>query len=251
MNPLDGIINLDKPAGVTSAKALYRVRRITGQRKSGHAGTLDPMATGVLVLCLGKATKLVEKIMHLPKVYRTTARLDVTSESFDADREMRPVDVPRVPTEDEIRAALGTLTGAIEQIPPAISALKVGGVPSYRRAAEGAKIELAPRKVTVYWMHVHSFTWPELDFEVCCGRGTYIRAIARDLGTALNTGGCLTALRRTRVGPFTADEAWTPDRLEARSPNADRVIAFEDVGRLLDDPQALQPPEAPAQLGRS
>lgn len=249
MNPIDGIINLDKPAGVTSAKALYRVRGITGQRKSGHAGTLDPMATGVLILCLGKATKLVEKIMQLPKVYRATARLDVTSESFDADRETTPVDVTSIPSEEDVRAALAALTGEINQTPPAISALKVGGVPSYRHASEGTDIPLAPRKVMVYWMHVHSFTWPELDFEVCCGRGTYIRALARDLGTALRTGGCLTALRRTQVGPFTADEGWTPDRLEARDSNASGLVSLERARAVVDDPNALQPPEPPAAVG--
>ena len=131
---MDGLINLNKPTGITSAKALYQVRSITKVRKSGHAGTLDPAATGVLVLCLGKATKLVESMMNQPKVYRATARLDVTSESFDSDRPLVPVEVKCVPTADDVRLACERFVGEIEQVPPKISAIKVGGVPAYKLA---------------------------------------------------------------------------------------------------------------------
>ena len=120
---MDGIINLNKPVGITSAKALYRVRSLTRQRKSGHAGTLDPAASGVLVICLGKATKLVESIMDQPKVYRATARLDVTSESFDSDRPLIPVEVANVPTLETVQAACTSFEGTIEQVPPQISAI--------------------------------------------------------------------------------------------------------------------------------
>ncbi|MEE9293470.1 MAG: tRNA pseudouridine(55) synthase TruB [Phycisphaerae bacterium] len=214
-NTIDGIINLFKPVGITSAKAVYRVRAITGVRKSGHAGSLDPAADGVLVVCAGKATKLVEQIMDLPKVYRATARLDVTSESFDSDRPLCPVSVASVPTLDQVRTALAGLEGRIQQVPPRISAIKLGGVPAYKTAGQEDAPPLAAREVTVYWTHLHGYDWPTIDFEVACGRGTYVRALIRDVGVGLSAGGCLTSLRRTMVGPFTADDAWTFDRMRA------------------------------------
>ena len=204
---MDGIINLDKPTGITSAKALYRVRSITRQRKSGHAGTLDPGASGVLVLCLGKATKLVESIMDQPKVYRAKARLDVTSESFDSDRPLVPVEVAAVPSPERLQEACKPFEGQIEQIPPRISAVKVGGQPAYKRARRNEPVELAPRPARIYWLHVYRYAWPDLDFELCCGRGTYVRSLIRDLGATLCTGGCLTSLIRTRVGPFTLESS--------------------------------------------
>ena len=162
---MDGLINLHKPTGITSAKALYKVRSITKVRKSGHAGTLDPAASGVLVLCLGKATKLVESIMNQPKVYRATARLDVTSESFDSDRPLVPVDVTEEPTADDVRHACDRFVGEIEQVPPNISAVKVGGVPAYKLARREETVELKPRPARIYWLHVYAYDWPTLDFE--------------------------------------------------------------------------------------
>lgn len=231
---MDGIINLNKPTDITSAKALYRVRSIVKQRKSGHAGTLDPGASGVLVLCLGQATKLVELIMDQPKVYRATARLDVTSESFDSDRPLIPVQVARPPTADDLAHALTTFEGEIQQVPPEISAVKVGGVPSYKRVRRSQAVTLAARPVRVYWLHVHRFAWPELDFQMCCGRGTYVRAVIRDLGQRLGTGGCLTGLVRTRVGPFTLDEAHSFDSLRAAAGPDDYLIPLEPARELLD-----------------
>lgn len=204
---MDGIINLYKPPGISSAKALYRVRTLTGVRKSGHAGTLDPAAEGVLLLCLGSATKLVERLMNLPKTYRSVARLDVTSESFDSDRPLKPVPVSDIPTSADVLAAFATLTGAIEQTPPAISAIKIGGRPAYRIQRAGRVPELKPRLVHVYAQTVIRYEWPEVEFETVCGRGTYIRAIIRDVGAALGVGGCLTHLTRVAVGPFLAAEA--------------------------------------------
>lgn len=241
---LDGIINFNKPTGITSAKALYKVRSITQQRKSGHAGTLDPGASGVLVLCLGRATKLVERIMDQPKVYCTTARLDVTSESYDADRELIPVTVSEPPTEAAIRHALARFEGTIQQLPPQISAIKIGGVPSYKLARKGRSAELTPRPVRVYWVHFHRYEYPEVEFEMCCGRGTYVRAIIRDLGDTLGTGGCLTSLVRTRIGPFSQDQAWTVDALASAASPADYLIELDECKRLLD-PDAIFIPERP------
>ncbi len=240
---LDGLINLNKPVGITSAKALYRVRSITGERKSGHAGTLDPGASGVLLICMGRATKLVERIMDQPKVYRASARLDVTSNSHDADAPMSQVDTPVIPDVDTVRAALDGFEGDIEQIPPAISAVKVGGQPAYKRARWGQSFELKPRRARVYWIHLHCFDWPVIDFEMCCGRGTYVRAIIRDLGAKLHTGGCLTTLVRTRVGPFDLCDAWTLDSLETPC-RSECVHEYKDLLRLLE-PRPLSMPVRP------
>ena len=241
---LDGLINLHKPTGITSAKALYKVRSITKVRKSGHAGTLDPAASGVLVLCLGKATKLVESIMNQPKVYRATARLDVTSESFDSDRPLVPVEIKGVPTADDVRLACDRFVGEIMQVPPKISAIKVGGVPAYKLAGRGEALELKPRPARIYWLHVHAYDWPALDFEMACGRGTYVRAVIRDLGETLGTGGCLTSLVRTRVGPCVIDKAWTFAALAGAGGPEEYMIDLEQARESLD-PQAVQIPPEP------
>ncbi len=229
----DGILNFNKPVGITSAKALYRVRKITRVRKSGHAGTLDPGADGVLVLCLGKATKLTEALMDQPKVYRARARLDVTSESFDSDRPLVEVPVATIPDPDDVRAACARFEGTIEQVPPAISAIKVGGRPAYKRQRAGEEVVLRSRPVRIYWIAVRRYEWPRLDFEMACGRGTYVRALIRDLGAALGTGGCLTALTRTRVGPFGLDEAVTFETLESAGDWRRYLVPLEDARALL------------------
>lgn len=215
---MDGLIVLNKPVGITSAKAVYRVRKITGQRKSGHAGTLDPGASGVLIICLGRGTKLVERLMDLPKTYRAAARLDVTSESFDSDRPLVPVPVDRPPPLEAVESALQSFVGVVEQVPPQVSAVKVGGVPAYKRVRRGQEVTLAARPVRIDAIRLLAYAWPSLEFEVTCGRGTYVRALIRDLGTRLGTGGCLTALCRTRVGPFSLDGATTFEAFEAAPP---------------------------------
>ena len=242
---MDGIINFNKPIGITSAKALYKVRSITGQRKSGHAGTLDPGASGVLVLCMGKATKLVESIMDQPKVYRATARLDVTSESFDSDRPLLPVEVVSVPTLDDVKDACGTFEGVIQQVPPAISAIKVGGQPSYKLTAKGKPPKLEPRSATIYWLHVHAYNYPAIDFELACGRGTYVRSLIRDLGEALATGGCLTSLVRKQVGPFVVGEAETYISLESAGDPNDYLTPLEHARDLLNPDSIKIPPRPP------
>ncbi|MCH7812703.1 MAG: hypothetical protein IID40_01655 [Planctomycetes bacterium] len=147
---LHGIINFHKHPGITSAKALYAVRKVVGQRKSGHAGTLDPAADGVLVLCLGRATKLVEQVMDQPKVYRARARLDVTSASFDSDRPLVDVAVGSPPDEAAVRAALERFVGEIQQVPPAVSAIKVGGQASYKLERRGQAVPLKARPARIY-----------------------------------------------------------------------------------------------------
>lgn len=240
--PPDGILNLNKPPGISSAKALYRVRGILGQRKSGHAGTLDPAATGVLLICLGRATRLVEGIMDLPKVYRAAARLDVTSESFDSDRALEPVPCEKVPTPDEIRDALRAFEGNILQTPPAISALKVGGVPAYRRFHSGRPVELAARPVVIYWIAVRHFSWPLIEFDMACGRGTYVRGLIRDLGIQLRTGGCLTALSRLSVGPFALADSCSLDELRGDLEPARQVIPLESAREMIEKGISAIPP---------
>lgn len=241
---MDGILNLHKPTGVTSAKALYRVRKLTGVRKSGHAGTLDPLATGVLLLCHGKATKLVERLMDLPKVYRAVARLDVTSESFDADRAMTPVPVATPPDEGAVRSTLAAMEGEILQAPPAVSAIKVGGRPAYKLERKGTPPELPPRPVRIYWIVIEHYAWPELRFSMACGRGTYVRAVARDLGAALGVGGCLTALERSAVGPFRVEDAFGLEQLAELPDAAAAITPLETVLAMLAQPSA--PPPRPA-----
>ncbi len=232
MEAIDGLINFYKPVGITSAKALYAVRKLTGQRKSGHTGTLDPAAEGVLVLGLGKGTKLTELLMDQSKVYRAKARLDVTSESFDSDRPLIVVPVSDPPDRDSVLAALNGFVGEIEQIPPAISAIKVGGQRAYKLNRQGEAVELKPRPARIYWVHLHEYEWPNVEFEMACGRGTYVRALIRDLGTALNTGGCLTGLVRTRVGPFSIGDALSLDALAEFDADS-HVVPTEQARSLL------------------
>ena len=239
---MDGIIDFNKPTGITSAKALYRVRKITGVRKSGHAGTLDPGADGVLVLCLGKATKLVETLMDQPKVYRAAARLDVTSESFDSDRPLVEVPVATPPDEAAIREACRRFEGVIEQVPPVISAVKVGGRPAYKRNRAGETVELRSRRVQVHWLQVTGYDWPVLEFELACGRGTYVRALIRDLGAALQTGGCLTGLARTAVGPFRLEDGWTFEALEHAAGAGEYLTPLDRARELLSAGPVRIPP---------
>lgn len=225
---------MNKPVGITSAKALYRVRKITRMRKSGHAGTLDPAADGVLVLCLGKATKLVESIMDQPKVYRAWARLDVTSKSHDSDSPLEAVPSAEPPSLGRLREVLHSFEGRLEQVPPVVSALKIGGQPAYKLARKGQTPELKARMVTIYWLLLHAYDWPVVEFEMCCGRGTYVRALIRDLGVRLGTGGCLTGLTRKAVGPFALEEAVTFQDLEKMTDPLTALLPLNRVRELLD-----------------
>ncbi|MFQ5494831.1 MAG: tRNA pseudouridine(55) synthase TruB [Phycisphaerae bacterium] len=241
---VDGVINLLKPVGITSAKALYRVRSITGIRKSGHAGTLDPAAEGVLVVCQGRATKLVEKIMDLPKVYRATARLDVTSVSFDSDRTLLDVPVTDPPDVQRVREALASFQGRIKQTPPRVSAVKLGGVPAYKTVGVEDAPPLRSRDALIYWAHLHAFDWPTLDFEIACGRGTYVRALIRDIGLRLRTGGCLTSLVRTAVGPFTLGNGWTFDALQSSRSGTPYLIPLDEARKCVET-RPVTVPSAP------
>jgi len=212
-----GLVIADKPAGMTSHDVVARVRRIFGTRKVGHAGTLDPMATGVLVLGLERATKLLGHLALERKVYLATIRLGASTTTDDAEGSvLSEVDGSAV-LESAVLDGVAALTGAIEQVPSAVSAVKVAGKRAYQRVREGETVELAARPVVVYRFDVLAFRREplatELDVLVDCSSGTYVRALARDLGAGLGVGGHLTALRRTQVGPFGLRVARTLDQL--------------------------------------
>lgn len=210
---LCGLLNLNKPAGMTSRAAIDRVARPLRGTKVGHAGTLDPLATGVLVVCVGAATRLIEFVQRMPKTYRTVIRLGATSDTLDADGAVTEVAAPRRPDEEEVRAVVARQVGTIEQMPPRFSALKVGGRRAYDLARAGEEVALASRRVTIARIDVLGYEWPRLELEIDCGGGTYIRSIARDLGDAIGCGGLVEALVRTRIGPFDLAGAIDPDAL--------------------------------------
>lgn len=206
-----GLVVVDKPLGWTSHDVVSRMRRLAGTRKVGHAGTLDPAASGVLVLGVEKATKLLTYVTGADKTYETTIRLGAATVTDDAEGDIvrqAPPERLEALTEEQIRAAVGELTGEIQQVPSSVSAIKVNGERSYARVRKGEDVELAARPVTVREFTVHTVTRPEdtaavdVTATVTCTSGTYIRALARDVGEALGVGGHLTALRRTRSGPF-------------------------------------------------
>ncbi len=210
---LDGWIVVDKDPGMTSAEVVAKVRRITGAAKAGHAGTLDPLATGVLPVALGEATKTVSYVQDSPKTYRFTVRWGEERDTDDAEgRVTRTADAR--PTRADILAALTPFTGPIDQVPPAYSAVKVAGERAYKLARQGEAAELAPRVVRIDRFVL--LDQPDADhagFEVDCGKGAYVRALARDLGRHLGAFGHIAALRRTRVGPFTEAQAFSLDKL--------------------------------------
>ena len=206
-----GLVVVDKPAGMTSHDVVARVRRLAGTRKVGHAGTLDPMATGVLVVGLDRATRMLGHLTLTEKAYDATVRLGATTTTDDAEGEVVTSTSAAAVTEDAVLSALRDFDGAIMQVPSTVSAIKVDGKRAYALARSGVEVELAARPVTVHAIAADDFRRDGdfLDFRlrIRCSSGTYIRAIARDLGAALGVGGHLTALRRTAVGPFAADDA--------------------------------------------
>jgi tRNA pseudouridine55 synthase len=216
----DGLVIVDKPAGLTSHDVVARLRRVTGARRVGHGGTLDPMATGVLVAGVGKATRLLGRLALAEKEYQATIRLGQATSTADAEGEVISGAPADALTLDAVRAAARPLTGEIQQVPPAVSAVKVAGTRAYRLARAGTTPVLAPRAVTVRSFCISSERRAgdhllDVDATVTCSSGTYIRALARDLGEALGVGGHVTALRRTRAGAYDLGMARTLDQLEA------------------------------------
>jgi len=208
------VLPIDKPKGWTSFGVVKKIRWLTKVKKVGHAGTLDPMATGLLICLVGKATRQMETFMHMPKTYEGVIRLGEQTPSYDAETEVTErTGVDHLADEDIRRATEGFL-GVIEQIPPMYSALKVGGERLYKKARRGESIERKKRNVTITSFDVFPRQGRDVAFSISCSKGTYIRSIANDLGDALGVGGHLVALRRTKIGAFTVDEAWPLDVLE-------------------------------------
>jgi tRNA pseudouridine55 synthase len=207
----DGLVVVDKPSGMTSHDVVARVRRLAGTRRVGHAGTLDPMATGVLVLGINRATRLLGHLTLTEKGYDATIRLGATTVTDDAEGEVVATADASSVTDEQLAARVAALTGDLQQVPSAVSAVKIDGKRAYKRVREGEDVVLPARPVTVRVFDVlatrRDGSLVDVDVHVECSSGTYVRALARDLGSALGVGGHLTALRRTRVGPYALDAA--------------------------------------------
>lgn len=208
-----GILNINKPAGWTSRDVVNRVQRLVRPAKVGHAGTLDPLATGVLVVCVGQATRLIEYVQRMPKRYVGTFQLGVTSPSDDTELETTPVAGAKVPPLEALQQAVPNFVGEIQQRPPAYSAAKLQGQRAYDLARRGEEVELAARPVTIYSIEIVRYEYPELVLDIRCGSGTYIRSLGRDLAESLGTGAVMSGLVRTAIGKFAIESSCTPEQV--------------------------------------
>ncbi len=244
---MNGILNIDKPAGWTSHDVVAWVRRVLKVRRVGHAGTLDPLATGVLLVCVGQATRVAEYLMASSKTYRAAARLGITTDTYDTDGELtaqRPV--PELAA-DDLRAALARFTGDILQTPPAYSAIKQDGVPLHRRARRGEAVQPVPRPVRIQSIALLAWQPPDLALEVVCDPGTYIRSLVHDLGQALGCGATMTALQRTRSGRFHVADALDLDTLAQAAARGEMKRHLHPLSAALDN---LTPVEVTADAER-
>ena len=210
---MDGIVIIDKPAGKTSHDVVSEVKKIMGAKKAGHTGTLDPMATGVLPICLNEATKLAQFLSGENKEYLATMLLGVTTDTLDTEGEITGKSDKFV-SEEEIRAALAKMLGKIQQVPPAYSAVKHCGQPLYKYARKGIFLETAAREIEIYSIVVEDISFPRVTFRIACSKGTYIRSICSDVGEMLGCGACLCGLRRLRSGLFSTDMAVSLENYE-------------------------------------
>ncbi|SFT50993.1 tRNA pseudouridine(55) synthase TruB [Halomonas saccharevitans] len=232
--PVNGVLLLDKPAGASSNHALQRARRLFQAQKAGHTGTLDPMATGLLPVCFGEATKFSAHLLEADKVYRTRVELGVVTDSGDAEGAViERHAVPRL-TEADIEGVLARFRGEIDQIPPMYSALKHQGRKLYELAREGKSIERAARRVTVYDARLLACEAEAFELEVRVSKGTYVRTLAEDIGRALGCGAHISALRRLATGPFTSDGMQDFAALEALADQAEREAGLLPVDALID-----------------
>jgi tRNA pseudouridine55 synthase len=262
---ISGILNVDKPAGMTSHDVVDRVRQMSGQRRVGHAGTLDPLATGVLIVCLGQATRVAEYLMVSDKVYRAQIRLGVSTDTHDAEGEVTTTAEADV-GQEELGKALVSFVGSIQQVPPMYSALKHEGTPLYKLARQGITVERAPRSVQIHDIELLDWNPPLLTIRVKCSPGTYIRALARDLGQKLGCGAHLQSLTRLASGHFTLEEAVSLDELaeafaqgnwqEFIHPLDEALLDFEPMvvdaqteQRIRHGQQVQAPPLPPPQAG--
>lgn len=231
---MNGIIIVDKPKGKTSHDIVYAVRRLTGVKKVGHTGTLDPMATGVLPVCVGSATKAADMLTLSDKIYRAELILGKTTDTQDAEG---AVLTEREVTcgADEIRDAVMSFVGEIDQIPPMYSAVKRNGKKLYELARQGIEVEREPRRVTIHSIDIIEISGKSVTMDVHCSKGVYIRTLCADIGERLGTGAYMNALRRTKTGAFTAEDSRTLDELAAMAENGEMENALIPVDRLFDD----------------
>jgi tRNA pseudouridine55 synthase len=236
MPDLNGILLVDKPTGMTSHDVVDRMRKVAKMRKIGHTGTLDPAATGMLILCLGSATRLSEHLTGLPKTYEGYLRFGVATDSYDMDGTVVAENpVPEI-TAEAIQAEFDTLTGEIEQMPPMVSAVKVGGERLYKKARKGEEVERPVRQVTVHEFALLSWESPLAGFRVTCSSGTYVRALCHDVGARFGCGGVLDSLRRTAVGAHRIENATSLDHFETRE---DVERALIPLNAALDLPEVV------------
>jgi tRNA pseudouridine55 synthase len=248
------LLLVDKPGGMTSHDVVARARRVLSVRKVGHAGTLDPMATGLLVLGVGSATRLLGHLSGSDKTYDATIRLGQTTVTDDREGEVTATTSAAAVTDADVRTALAAQVGPLQQVPSSVSAVKVGGRRSYDRVRAGEEVELAPRSVTVHRLDIHRIERPtpdlvDVDVTVTCSTGTYVRAIARDAGAALGVGGHLTVLRRTSSGPFSTAQARPVEDAAgalAGAGRGDGVLALADAARAVFPARELTAAEAVA-----
>ncbi len=241
---LDGVLLLDKPVGLSSNHALQRARRSMDAAKAGHTGTLDPFATGLLVCCMGRATKISGAMLDADKAYRATLQFGEETDSGDLTGHVvaRAADGYSV-TEDALRAVLARFQGVIEQVPPMYSALKRDGKPLYEYARQGIELERPPRQVTIHRIDLLSLSGTRAEIDVACSKGTYIRTLAQDIGRALGCYAHLAALRRTHVGPFSLDRAVTLEALQAMTDPKQALLALNELpAGLLPAKQTLKDP---------
>jgi len=234
-----GVVNLNKPVGWTSRDAVDRVKRLVQPAKAGHAGTLDPLAGGVLVVCIGLATRLIEYVQQMPKEYRATFLLGRRSASDDVETEMEILTNAPVPTLAQLEETLPRFIGTISQRPPAFSAVKVEGRRAYQLARRGHAVELAPREIEIYRLSVQRYEYPELDLSIRCSGGTYVRSVGRDLAKALETQALMSALVRTAVGEFRLEnsiDAKGLDEQRLRSSLLSPMTAVAHLPRLALSP---------------
>ncbi len=237
----NGLLVIDKPGSMTSRDVVNRALGwFPRGTRVGHAGTLDPLATGVLVLCVGTATRLMEYVQRMAKIYRAGVVLGAASDTDDADGTITPVPDAKAPPRDDVDQALAGFLGTIEQVPPAYSAAKVTGRRAYDLARKGKDVVLTPRPVTIHAIDVAAFSYPHLDLVVRCGKGTYIRSLARDLGARLGCGGYIRSLRRLQIGCFKEADAITleAEPAEARERLLPMAHAVSELPRVVLDESA-------------
>jgi tRNA pseudouridine55 synthase len=230
---VNGLLVIDKPGGMTSHDVVYRLRKIASERSIGHLGTLDPMATGVLPLLLGKYTRLAQYFSTAEKTYTGTIRFGFATDTYDAEGTPASAEVPVVLTLDQVRAAAARFHGEMEQMPPPYSAKKIAGTPAYKLAREGKPVELKPAKVTITSFEILSLDGAEAQFSMSISAGGYVRSVAHELGQDLGCGAHLSALRRTQAGVFTQAEAYTLAELEPLAGNAEALEQMCIHPRLL------------------